>query len=66
MESETKPSLKKLESEPDLKKYEVLESFTEAIQSSIQRPTRFKSTSTLGNLTKDSYLIHFLPETQNL
>lgn len=34
-----KTSLKRLESEPALKKYEVLESYTEAVQSSIERPT---------------------------
>lgn len=62
-ESEKKTSLKRLESEPALKKYEALESYTEAVQSSIERPTCFKSTSNLGNLAKDSYLITFLPET---
>lgn len=61
-ESETKPSVKRLESEPDLKKCEILESSTEAVQSTTERPTRFKSTSNLGNLAKDSYLMNFLPE----
>lgn len=58
-----KTSLKRLESEPARKKYEALESYTEAVQSSIERPTCFKSTSSLGNLAKDSYLMNFLPET---
>lgn len=58
-----KTYLKRLGSEQALKKYEVLESYTEAVQSSIERPTRFKSTSNLGNIAKDSYLMNFLPET---